>query len=390
MPKITQFALSTAAHRLQVHCQVDEVTTLGCHWIDPVSGRFLRESPWVEISPTQAATLEVELPPVPGAYRFYVSPRSTEGDWAYAQGKHFLVIDAEVSLQGITLLRQQIATLGQLRRERWPSIAREIFLGPLLSIWEHRSLIRSMVQRDILARYRGSFADAFWAILNPLMLMLTYFFVFGVVLRSRFPGDPTQEGFFLYFMAGMLPWLSINESVARSPNTALEQRNLITKMIFPVEILPVNLTISGLVTGLTALAIFLCFLWVLRGAIPWTLVYLPLVLIPQFLFTAGICYLFCAIGVYVRDLVYVISLLLTMWFFVTPICYPDISLPSQLLPVLGKNPLYIFVRAYRAIFIEGTHPEWNALWKLSLLSLAMFYGGFAYFRRVRKGFADVL
>jgi lipopolysaccharide transport system permease protein len=390
MPKITQFEVSSAAHQLQVRCRVDEGSTLGCHWIDPLTGLFLRESDWVEAVAQEQALLPVDLPPAPGPYRFYVSTRDAQGRWAYAQGKEFLVIDAEISLEGIEIRRQRMMTLGELRRERWPGVAREILFGPFLSIWTNRSLIASMVQRDILSRYRGSFADAFWAILNPLMLMMTYFFVFGVVLRSRFPGDPTQEGFFLYFMAGMLPWLSFNESVARSPNTALEQRNLITKMIFPVEILPVNLTIAGLVTGFTALLIFLCFLLVLRGGIPWSVLYLPLLVIPQFLFTAGICYLFCAIGVYVRDLVYVISLLLTMWFFITPICYPDISLPEQLLPVLGKNPLYIFVRGYRAIFIERTHPEWQALWKLALLSLLMFYGGFAYFRRARKGFADVL
>jgi len=106
--------------------------------------------------------------------------------------------------------------------------------------------------------------------------------------------------------------------------------------------------------------------------------------------TAGLCYLLAAVGVYVRDLVYVMGLLLTMWFFMTPICYPDANLPKEALVVLGKNPLYVLVRGYRAIFIEGTAPEWAALGKLYAVSVVIFYAGFAIFRRARRGFADVL
>jgi lipopolysaccharide transport system permease protein len=209
-------------------------------------------------------------------------------------------------------------------------------------------------------------------------------------LKTRFPGDPSQSGFVLFFLAGMLPWLAMNESIARSPNTALEHRNLITKVIFPVEVLPLNLTLSGLTTGLTATAIFLMFLLATRQAIPATVLWLPAILVPQFLLTAGLCYLFAATGAYVRDLVYVMGLMLTMWFFVTPICYPDTALPPALLPILGKNPLYILVRAYRAIFIENSAPNWPAIAKLYVLALGVFYAGFALFRRARRGFADVL
>jgi lipopolysaccharide transport system permease protein len=247
-----------------------------------------------------------------------------------------------------------------------------------------------MVRRDIVSRYRGSFADAFWALLNPLLLMLTYYFVFGVFLKTRFPGDPSQSGFVLFFLSGMLPWLAMNESIARAPNSALEHRNLITKVIFPVEVLPLNLTLAGLVTGLTATVIFLFFLVASRGGVPLTALWLPVIWVPQILLTAGLCYLLAAVGVYVRDLVYVMGLLLTMWFFLTPICYPDTALPEVLLPILGKNPLYILVRAYRAIFIESASPNWPAIAKLYALSVVIFYAGFAVFRRARRSFADVL
>ncbi len=374
---------------LSVRLNLDGPATLGCHWIDPRTGKYLRESPWIETS-DGAAALQLHLPAVPGLYRFYVSPREDSGAWAYAEGKQFLLIDVDVSPSGIGEPAHRLARLAQLNRTNWPSRLMRLLAEPFQLASRHAPLIFSLVQRDILARYRGSIADAFWAILNPLVLMLTYYFIFGIVLETRFPGDPSRHGFILYFLAGMLPWLAFSEALARASNLARENRNLITKLIFPIEVLPLNLTLAGLVTGLTAFCIFLGFLLFARGSVPASALYLPLVLLPQFFFTAGLCYLLCAAGVFFRDLVYIVSLALTLWFFLTPICYPDTSLPVSLLPVLGKNPIYIFVRAYRAILVEGHAPEWPALAKLSALSVLVFYLGYGYFARVKKSFADVL
>jgi lipopolysaccharide transport system permease protein len=387
MPEITDSTITAEQFRLRIDCSIAGKATMGCHWLDPDSGRFLRESPWVEAD--GSARFEFELPPAPGRYRFYVSPR-LDGSWGYLRGQEFLAIDATVDEAGVRVDRKLMTTVGQMRRERWPATMAEILLGPWKSYAANRHLILSMVRRDIVSRYRGSFADAFWALLNPLLLMLTYYFVFGVFLKTRFPGDPSQSGFVLFFLSGMLPWLAMNESIARAPNSALEHRNLITKVIFPVEVLPLNLTLAGLVTGLTATVIFLFFLVASRGGVPLTALWLPVIWVPQILLTAGLCYLLAAVGVYVRDLVYVMGLLLTMWFFLTPICYPDTALPEVLLPILGKNPLYILVRAYRAIFIESASPNWPAIAKLYALSVVIFYAGFAVFRRARRSFADVL
>ncbi len=390
MPDITGFAVTASGFQLEIDCTLNGAGIVGCHWIDPESGRFLRESPWVKTGAEHRALISLELPIAPGKYRFYISIRGSGGDWSYLNGFSFLAIDTAVAEDGVHIDRQAMTTLGELRRERWPALAKEILIGPFAAIWTNRHLMRSMVQRDILSRYRGSFADSFWAILSPLLLMLTYYFVFGLFLRTKFPGDPSQSGFVFFFISGMLPWLAMNEALARAPNTAIEHRNLITKAIFPVEILPLNLTISGIITGLIATAIFLMILLLTRGAIPVTALWLPVVLVPQFLLTAGLCYLLAAGGVYVRDVVYVIGLVLTMWFFMTPICYPEVSLPAAALPILGKNPLYIIVRAYRAILIEGADLEWRAMAKLYPLALVAFYAGFAVFHRARKGFADVL
>jgi len=260
----------------------------------------------------------------------------------------------------------------------------------MTSLWENRSLAVSLTKRDIQARYRGSFGGGLWTFLNPLLLMLTYYFVFGVILRARFPGDPTREGFVLYFLAGMLPWLAMSEAWGRSPSLILEHYNFIKKLVFPVQILPAVRTFAALISEGVALVLFLALLLITRGAIPLSALWLPVLLIPQVLLTLGVSYLLAATGAFLRDLSQIIGFILTLIFFITPICYPDTQIPAWALPVLGKNPVYALVRGYRAILIEGHAPEWQALWKLWVVAIVFFLAGWRWFAKLRKSFADVL
>jgi lipopolysaccharide transport system permease protein len=113
-------------------------------------------------------------------------------------------------------------------------------------------------------------------------------------------------------------------------------------------------------------------------------------LVPQVLFTAGVCWFLGALGVFVRDLGQVIGFLLTLWFFLTPICYPEASLPAAALPLLAKNPMFVLVRGYRAIFLEGQAPVWGSLWKLWIAAAAVFILGHAWFYKLRRSFADII
>ncbi|GAB4371575.1 MAG: hypothetical protein OHK0021_14160 [Bryobacter sp.] len=388
-PQFLAHEATLEGYSLRIQCRFNSAAVLGCHWIDPANGRFLRESPWVNTSDGEAR-LEIDLPAVPGQYRFYLSPRLADGSWAYSHNHPTLVVDLIIGEQQVEKFLARILRLEDLPERSRFLLLYELFTEPFRILFRHGRLLASLVQRDILARYRGSIADAFWAILNPLILMLTYFFIFGIVLETRFPGDPSRHGFSLYFLAGMLPWLAFSEAIARAPNLARENRNLITRLIFPTEVLPLQITLSGLVTGLVALVIFLGFLLASRGTVPLSLLYIPAILAPQLLFTAGLSFALFALGVYARDLVYIVSLGLTLWFFLTPICYPETSLPASIAPLLELNPILVLVRAYRATLVEAKAPDWFSLGVFAALSLAIFYLGFTAFWRSRKGFADVL
>ncbi len=369
---------------------------IGAQIFDPETHAYIEDGPRVvpgtDIAPrsTGGVELQVELPEPGGNYRLYVSPMRDDLCWYYQRGWPFLVMDAAVEEGRARLLRWRVLTARSLRAAVLLRSAGRAFTYPVSNIWRNRGLIRSMVRRDILGRYRGSVGGVFWTVLNPLLLMLTYFFVFGIVLRTRFAGDPSRSGFVLYFLAGMLPWLPLSEAAGRAPAVMMEHRNFVKRLVFPLETLPVNLTVSGLVTEAFAVAVFLALLVVTRGAIPASVVWLPVLVAPQVLFTLGVCWFLAALGVYVRDLGQINGFLLTLWFFLTPICYPEASLPAGAMWLLSKNPLFVLVRAYRTILLEGGPPAFGPVWKLWLVSAAVFLLGHAWFYKLRKSFADVI
>jgi len=369
---------------------------LGWQVFDPETGLFISEGKWTPLenplAPGETAEQRVELllPPERGRYHVYISPVEEGKGWSYASGSPFLLIEAAMGKGRAEFIGATSATVKSLRRRKRLRSLHRLFVDPVRTIWENRNLVRSMVKRDIAARYRGSFADVLWTVLNPALLMLTYFFVFGIVLRARFGGDPSRSGFALYFLAGMLPWLPFSEAVGRAPGIVLEYRTFVKKLLFPIEILPVNLTIAGLVTQFFALGVFAVFLLATRGTVPATALWLPVLIIPQLLFTVGFSWILAALGVYVRDLGQLIGYLLTLWFFVTPICYPEASLPAAAVPFLSKNPIFVLVRGFRDVLLEGRAPAFGPLWKLWVVSILIFLVGHAWFYKLRKSFVDVI
>ena len=369
---------------------------LGYHLFDADTGTLILDgahvAPESDVGPGESTRvrLDFDLPLENGRYQVLLSPLRENVCWYYDRGWPFLLVESETAGGAARLVRTRVATRGILRRERALRSIGRAFAYPLITIWSNRGLIRSMVRRDILGRYRGSFGGVFWTVINPLLLMLTYFFVFGVVLRTRFGPDQSRSGFALYFLAGMLPWLAFSEAAGRSATVIWEHRNFVKKLVFGVEILPINLVVAGLVSEFFAILLFCGFLLAVRGSIPWTLVWLPVLAIPQILFTSGVSWFLAALGVFVRDLGQVIGFLLTLWFFVTPICYPESSLPTALFPLFSKNPIYVLVHGYRAILLEHHAPAFASLWKLWLLATAAFVTGHAWFYKLRKSFPDIV
>ena len=369
---------------------------VGVHLFDADTGTLIVDGARVaaerDLAPGESARIgmDLALPTENGRFQALISPLREHVCWFYEKGWPFLLVEAVVR-DGVTRLTHVgVSTRAALSRAQAVRAVGRAFVYPFLTLWRNRGLIRVMVRRDVLGRYRGSFGGSFWTLINPLLLMLTYYFVFGVVLQSRFPGIPGRAGFALYFLCGMLPWLALSEAAGRAPSILLEHRNFVKKLVFAVETLPVNLVAAGLVSEFFAVVLYCGFLLAIRHSLPVTILWLPVLLVPQILLTLGLSWLLAALGAFVRDLGQVIGFLLTIWFFVTPICYPEGSLPKGAAALLTKNPLYVLVRGYRAIFLENRAPQFGPLWKLTVVALVALVVGHACFYKLRRSFADML
>ena len=381
MAHFSAIAAVVEGSSIRLSFQLDKPGVVGWQLYDPATGAFLLEGEWKEVEDFKV-DVRVAVPEESGPYRVQVAPVDDR--------ERFILIDTEVTEGRLQMSPPRVITETTLRRERRLRAIPKVFVYPVQSLWSNRKLIRSMVHRDIMARYRGSFAGALWTFLNPLLLMAAYFFVFGVVLKTRFGADPSRSGYVLYFLAGMMPWLPFSEAIGRAPYVMFEYRNFVKKLVFPLETLPINLVISGAVTEAFALLIFFSGLLLARGAVPASVLWLPLLIIPQLLLTAGLCWFLAALGVFVRDLGQIMGFVLTLWFFLTPICYSEAALPASALKVLSANPIFVLVRGYRAVFLENRAPDSGSLVVLWIASVAIAILGYAWFHKLRRSFADVI
>lgn len=358
----------------------------GWQLLDARTGALIEEGPWV----LEAAESEVPIPADDGDYRVLVSTVSPERGWAYARGARMRVLDVAVRHGVSTVTEDRHTTLRALRWLGLPGRLASFAVEPWLVLWRNRSLIAAMVERDLEGRYKGSFGDRFWSLAQPLLLMLAYWFVFGIVLQTRFNDKSDSSTYVLFFLCGMLPWLAFSEAMGRAPNVILEHRNFVKKLVFPVEILPVNLVVSGIVSSGLALIVYLFFLMATRERIPPEALWIPVLLAPQLLLTLGLCWAWAAIGLFARDLGQVNGFLLTLVFFLTPICYPTEKLPAAAVAILQKSPIFKLVGEYRLLFISERPPDWPVMVQLAIMSIGIFYIGYGVFRKLRPSFPDVL
>ena len=251
----------------------------------------------------------------------------------------------------------------------------------LRNLIERRSLLAQLVRRDFQQRYVGSAAGWLWGLIHPLVLLLSYTFVFSVCLHQSNP---------LKIFAGLLPWLLFSETVQRSAASLIEQASLITKTVFPAEIIPISIFLSSLVSHLMATGLVVVAAGIILRHISPSLALLPLFLFLLGLFAVGIGWIASSLQVYLRDTAQILAVALTLWFWITPIFIEEDKYPARLRFLITANPLAWFVRAYRQMLLENSVPSLPNLAIAAVFSVAAFFIGGLFFRYMKRGFADVL
>lgn len=263
---------------------------------------------------------------------------------------------------------------------------------PITSLLNHhkRSLVKMMVSRDFKGRYRGSLLGALWPFIHPVGHLLLYTFVFCVVLKVRFGADGSTGNFALYLMSGLLPWGAISESIARSTTCILEQPNLVKRVVFPLEVIPIVVTLSSAATQIGGMLILMACAMFYQGGVHQSLLFLPVIAFSQLLFTTGLCWLLASLGVYVRDMRHLISLGLSVWMYMTPIVYPASALPEKLKFLVWINPVAGIVTDYRRVILEGNPPDFAMYAFYTTISVLFFFSGYYFFMKTKRSFADVM
>ena len=263
----------------------------------------------------------------------------------------------------------------------------QYFLRNLVS---RRALVAQLVRRDFRQRYVGSAAGWLWGAIHPLVLLLSYTFVFQVCLKSKLPPGEVTNNYTMYLFCGFLPWLLFQDTVVRSAGSLIENANLITRTVFPAEVVPVSIFLSSLIHHLIALGLVVAATAIVLKSVSPMILLLPVYMLFTGLLAVGVGWIASSLHVYLRDTAQVLNVLMTLWFWFTPIMITEQQIPRQFHALVALNPMSQIVRAYRDRLLSARWPSWQEMTALAAYSAAVFVAGGLFFRHLKRGFADVL
>ncbi|EGV27855.1 ABC-2 type transporter [Thiorhodococcus drewsii AZ1] len=252
-------------------------------------------------------------------------------------------------------------------------------------------LLLDFTRQDFVDRYSGSVLGASWAFIHPLVMIFIFTVIFANVMGARLPGDSSSYSYTLYLVSGLLPWMAFANTVTRGSTVFLDRRNIIAKIPLDLAYLPIYIVVSEGVAFLISMAIFMGFLLII-GKLPGEpFLFLPLVFILQQIFAFGLGLLFGVLNVFLRDIKEMVGIMLTFWFWLTPIVWvPDVA--PQLVQDFQHylNPAYLFIAAYRDIFVHDQMPDFGALSRLVVIAHATLLAAWFLLKSLERDVRDFL
>ncbi|MBF0336714.1 MAG: ABC transporter permease [Nitrospirae bacterium] len=257
----------------------------------------------------------------------------------------------------------------------------------------NRHMIKCLVVRELKSRYADSLIGSSWAILHPVATVATYTFVFSYVLKAKLGQGAGTGNFLLWLLSGILPWFFFSETIQRSLHILIENKTLITKSVFPAELLLLSNLLANLVKHGIMFIVVMLLILVTDRRLPYMLWYLPVYVVLLSLFTVGLGWCLSAAYVYVRDVGQVLNVVIGLWFFYTPIVYEPSNIPVGLQPLLRINPLYHIAEGYRVSMLGVQIPPegfYGGLLYLGVLSVVICIVGGIVFKYLKRDFAEML
>lgn len=264
-------------------------------------------------------------------------------------------------------------------------------LSPYRALARHFALVVQMARRDVVKRYRGSFAGLFWSFFNPLLMLVIYTFVFGLIFKARWNDQVVGHfQFAIVLFAGLNISTMFTECANKATTLIEENTNYVKRVVFPLETLAWSTLGSALFHLAISTLALLVLLLVVKGGIPWTVVLFPVVVACFLPFIAGTIWILASLGVFFRDIRQLVSILASALMFLAPILYPMSMIPGQYRILLYLNPLTVIAMASQNVLYFGVPPRWDHLALYAVIAMLFAWFAFAWFQQTRKGFADVL
>ncbi len=250
-------------------------------------------------------------------------------------------------------------------------------------LYAYREMIFNLVKRDLKGRYKGSVLGFLWTFLNPLLQLVVYTIVFSMVMIA-----PIEE-YYLFLFVALVPWIMFATSVSGGCSCIRAQQDMVKKIYFPREVLPISYVTSQLVNMvLSFLVVFLVLLLAGKGLDPYALLFLPIIVLVEYLLAMGFCMIFSALTVYLRDLEYLLGIFILAWQFLSPIMYDISMVPEEIMPIFEINPMTPVIIAYRDILFYQKAPELSTLTSASVFGIVIVVLGFLVFGKLQKHFAE--
>ena len=257
-------------------------------------------------------------------------------------------------------------------------------LNVFKNLYNYRELLKTNVKKEIRGKYKNSFLGVIWSFLNPLLQIAVYAIVFQMILKNP------QENYVVFLCCGLIPWTFFSTAISRSVFTMVENGNILKKVYFPREILPISVVTSEAVNFLISTVIIFAFvIFSGIGITKYILVY-PLIFIAQYLLLLAISFIVSSVCVYIRDLQHFIGIFLQLLFYATPIVYSIDILPPEAAWILNLNPMTYIIEGYRDIFYNQTMPDVQSILILIGIVLVAIVIGYLIFNKLQKGFAEEL
>lgn len=257
---------------------------------------------------------------------------------------------------------------------------------PFMLIWNYRRILWTITQNDVKAKYAGSKLGAIWSLLYPILFLSVYFIVYVLIFKIRLSTMNTFDYVMLIF-CGLIPWFGFAEAVGMGVNSVTSNSNLIKNTMFPIELIPVKVVFGGLVTqtiGLTMLVILLS----TKNMIGIAIIFIPIILVLQIIFSTGFVWILSSLNVFFRDIGQIISLILILLMMISPIAYTEDMVPQEMIKYLRINPLYYMINMYRSVLMYNDFPPIKDFLIFLTVSVLIFYSGYYVFSRLKGVFAD--